>query len=73
MSDKTSGWQGILESAAIVLAVAVASLAVAQAQSGLRDARHQPSAAMPRQDPVLMPTRRTCCCMTDPVEKVRSC
>ena len=36
MSDKTSGRQGILESVAIVLAVAVASLAVAQAQSGLR-------------------------------------
>jgi hypothetical protein len=37
MSDKTSGRPGILESAAIVLAVAVASLAVARAQPGLRE------------------------------------
>lgn len=38
MSKPTSGRQGlgILESAAIVLAVAVASLAMAQAQPGLR-------------------------------------
>lgn len=36
MSDKAPGRPGILESAAIVLAVAVASLAMAQAQPGLR-------------------------------------
>ncbi|MEI9421255.1 hypothetical protein O7A70_08755 [Mesorhizobium sp. Cs1299R1N1] len=38
MREKTSGRQGlgILESAAIVLALAVASLAVAQAQPGAR-------------------------------------
>ncbi|TGQ85708.1 hypothetical protein EN851_32720 [Mesorhizobium sp. M8A.F.Ca.ET.208.01.1.1] len=37
MREKTSGRQGlgILESAAIVLAIAVASLAMAQAQPGL--------------------------------------
>ncbi|UVK51514.1 hypothetical protein DBIPINDM_004792 [Mesorhizobium sp. AR02] len=36
MSEKASGRLGILESMAIVLAVAVASLAMAQAQPGLR-------------------------------------
>jgi len=36
MSDKAPGRLGILESAAIVLAVAVASLAMAQAEPGLR-------------------------------------
>ena len=36
MSEKPTGRLGILESMAIVLAVAVASLAMAQAQSGPR-------------------------------------
>jgi hypothetical protein len=36
MSDKAPGRFGILESAAIVLAVAVATLAMAQPQPGLR-------------------------------------
>ena len=36
MSEKTKGRLGILEGVAIVLAVAVASLAMAQAQPGLR-------------------------------------
>ena len=36
MSEKATGRPGLLEAMAIVLAVAVASLAVAQAQPGLR-------------------------------------
>lgn len=36
MSEKATGRPGLLETLAIVLAVAVASLAMAQAQPGLR-------------------------------------
>lgn len=36
MSEKATGRPGLLETMAIVLAVAVASLAMAQAQPGLR-------------------------------------